>query len=109
MRWWWSKPREKLYWHTEWTEHTLNEISEKLDAVREKLNRRKEEHNKSINSEDEIVHEGKCVRCHLRPQSGEGIDDYKYLCEHCQIHGGPARSNMHSLREQIKWCKGEYD
>jgi len=44
MRWWWSRPREKLYYHTEWTEFTLDEISEKLDALREKLNKLKEEH-----------------------------------------------------------------
>jgi len=44
MRWWWSRPREKLYWHTEWTEHTLNEISAKIDAVKEKMQKLRDKH-----------------------------------------------------------------
>jgi hypothetical protein len=37
------KEPQKLYYHTEWTLHNLDEISKKIDKVRIKLEQRKKE------------------------------------------------------------------
>ena len=34
---------EKIYYHSEWTEHNLNEIKIKLDKVRAKIKQRQED------------------------------------------------------------------
>ena len=40
------KESQKLYYHTEWTLHNLDEISKKIDKVRIKLEERKKEFGK---------------------------------------------------------------
>ena len=40
------KEDAKLYYHTEWTLHNLDEISKKIDKVRIKLEERKKEFGK---------------------------------------------------------------
>ena len=57
----------------------------------------------------ENINNGKCVRCHLRHQSKEGYGNRGYLCEYCQIHGGPGRPGKYTLDQQIAWCKGDMD
>ena len=56
------------------------------------------------------LNNGKCILCHINPQSEAGHSNSIYICTHCKGSGRPSRVlKRYSLDELVAWHKGDMD